>query len=75
MKTMTVGEIKAHFSEILKEVENGKQIGILYGKTKKSVAMIVPYNEPPRPEGRSILQALHYLRGSATLRFATSVRL
>jgi hypothetical protein len=27
------------------EARNGKKAGILYGKTKKPVAMIVPYEE------------------------------
>jgi antitoxin (DNA-binding transcriptional repressor) of toxin-antitoxin stability system len=29
MKVMAVGELKTHFSEILKEVKNGKEVGIL----------------------------------------------
>jgi antitoxin (DNA-binding transcriptional repressor) of toxin-antitoxin stability system len=45
MKTMSVGEVKTHFSEVLEEVKQGNRIGILYGRTKKSVAMIVPYIE------------------------------
>jgi antitoxin (DNA-binding transcriptional repressor) of toxin-antitoxin stability system len=50
MKAMAVGELKTHFSEILKEVKNGKKVGILYGKTKKPIAMIVPYNEEKKNE-------------------------
>jgi antitoxin (DNA-binding transcriptional repressor) of toxin-antitoxin stability system len=50
MKAMAVGEVKTHFSEILKEVKNGKKVGILYGKTKKPIAMIVPYNEGKKSE-------------------------
>jgi antitoxin (DNA-binding transcriptional repressor) of toxin-antitoxin stability system len=45
IKEMTVGEIKTHFSEILQEVKTGKKFGILYGRTKKPIAMIVPYDE------------------------------
>jgi antitoxin (DNA-binding transcriptional repressor) of toxin-antitoxin stability system len=45
MKAMPVGEIKTHFSRILDEVKNGKKIGILFGRAKKPVAMIVPYEE------------------------------
>jgi antitoxin (DNA-binding transcriptional repressor) of toxin-antitoxin stability system len=45
MKAMPVGEVKTHFSEILEEVKQGNRIGILYGRTKKPVAMIVPYIE------------------------------
>jgi len=45
MKAMAVGELKTHFSEILEEVKLGKKIGILYGRTKKPIAMIVPYED------------------------------
>jgi antitoxin (DNA-binding transcriptional repressor) of toxin-antitoxin stability system len=45
MKAMSVGEVKTHFSEVLEEVKQGNRIGILYGRTKKPVAMIVPYIE------------------------------
>jgi antitoxin (DNA-binding transcriptional repressor) of toxin-antitoxin stability system len=50
MKTMAVGAVKAHFSEILKEVKKGKKVGILYGKTKEPIAMIVPYDEEKKVE-------------------------
>jgi antitoxin (DNA-binding transcriptional repressor) of toxin-antitoxin stability system len=45
MKAMSVGEVKTHFSEVLEEVKQGNRIGILYGRTKKPVAMIVPYTK------------------------------
>jgi antitoxin (DNA-binding transcriptional repressor) of toxin-antitoxin stability system len=48
MKALAVGEVKTHFSEILEEVKQGKKVGILYGRTKKPVAMIVPYTEKKR---------------------------
>jgi antitoxin (DNA-binding transcriptional repressor) of toxin-antitoxin stability system len=35
--------LKLIFSEILEEVKQGKTVGILYGRTKKPIAMIVPY--------------------------------
>ena len=40
---MAVAELKAHFAEVLKDVQQGQTIGILYGKARKPVAMIVPY--------------------------------
>lgn len=40
---MSVGELKAQFSEVLERVRSGESVGILYGKKKKPVAMIVPY--------------------------------
>ena len=45
MKEMAVGELKSRFSKILEEVKQGHKIGILYGRIKKPVAMIVPYTE------------------------------
>ena len=40
-----VGELKTHFSAVLEEVKQGQKVGILYGRAKKPVAMIVPYVE------------------------------
>ncbi|EQA45227.1 toxin-antitoxin system, antitoxin component, PHD family [Leptospira broomii serovar Hurstbridge str. 5399] len=42
MKSFPVGELKSHFSEVLEYVKNGEKVGILFGKDKKPVAMIVP---------------------------------
>ena len=42
MKILTVGEFKARFSEVLKEVREGKEIGITYGRNKNLVAKLVP---------------------------------
>ena len=42
MKTMSVGTFKAHFSDVLKLVMAGEEIGILYGKKKEIVAKLVP---------------------------------
>ncbi|MDA3950586.1 MAG: prevent-host-death protein [Spirochaeta sp.] len=43
MKALPVGEIKARFSEVLEKVKRGESFGILYGRKKTPVAMIVPY--------------------------------
>jgi antitoxin (DNA-binding transcriptional repressor) of toxin-antitoxin stability system len=50
MKTMAVGEIKTHFSQILSEVKQGEKIGILFGRAKNPIAMIVPYMEEKKSE-------------------------
>jgi antitoxin (DNA-binding transcriptional repressor) of toxin-antitoxin stability system len=42
MKSMTVGELKANFFEVLKKVQAGEEIAILFGKRKKIVAKLVP---------------------------------
>lgn len=44
MKTLPVGELKTHFSEILNEIKSGEEIIITYGKKKESIAVIVPYS-------------------------------
>ncbi len=45
MKTMAVGELKAHFSEVLEEVKRGQPVAIGYGRRKTKVAVIVPYDQ------------------------------
>ena len=42
MKIMSVGELKTNFSEVLKRVQAGEEIGIAYGKSKVVVARLVP---------------------------------
>ncbi|PJZ43727.1 MULTISPECIES: type II toxin-antitoxin system Phd/YefM family antitoxin [Leptospira] len=45
MKSYAVGELKSHFSEVLEYVKKGEKVGILFGKNKKTIAMIVPINQ------------------------------
>jgi antitoxin (DNA-binding transcriptional repressor) of toxin-antitoxin stability system len=66
MKTFPVGELKAQFSEVLEMVQNGESFGILYGKKKKPIAMIVPYQEHDKKKERK----LGLLEGKATVTFA-----
>jgi len=42
MKIMSVGELKTKFSDVLKRVQAGEEIGIAYGKNKEVVARLVP---------------------------------
>jgi len=53
MKALTVAEIKNNFSDILVKVRKGENYKVLYGKSKKPVAMIVPiqYMDNPRKLG------------------------
>lgn len=44
MKTMSVGQVKAEFSEVLAQVQRGESVAVEFGR-KKKVAMIVPYPE------------------------------
>ena len=64
MKAMAVGELKTHFSQILDEVKHGKKVGILYGRAKKPVAMIVPYYEDKKTERK-----IGILDGKVSIKF------
>jgi antitoxin (DNA-binding transcriptional repressor) of toxin-antitoxin stability system len=44
LKVMSVGEFKTRFSQVLKRVQAGEEIGITYGKSKVVVARLVPRN-------------------------------
>jgi len=61
LRTLGVGEIKARFSDILEQVKGGEKIAVGYGKKRKKVAIIVPYEEKT-PEGK---RRLGLLQGKA----------
>jgi len=65
MKTLPVGELKAQFSEVLDLVKKGETFGILYGKKKKPIAMIVPFTETSIKKEREI----GYLEGKVKVFF------
>ena len=61
MKTLTVGELKTHFSEVLGLVRKGEEIALSYGKKKEKVAVILPYDHyKPKAE-----RQLGLLKGKA----------
>ena len=45
MKSLTVGEFKARFSAVLKEVQAGHPIAITYGKKRATLAVLLPYDQ------------------------------
>ncbi len=54
MQTLTIGELKTRFSEVLEKVRSGQKIVISYGKKKEKVAVIVPYSTYASNQERSI---------------------
>ncbi len=54
MQAINVGELKANFFEVLKKVQAGEEIAILYGKRKKIVAKLAPEIHQKNPEGRLV---------------------
>jgi len=53
---MTVGELKASFSEVIHKVQRGEKVEVLYGRAKKPVARIVPIEEEPKPRRIGLLK-------------------
>ena len=59
MKTLTVAELKAHFSEVLGQMAADDQpVAISYGRRKEKVAALVPYRmvAAPGPRALGVLQ-------------------
>jgi len=54
MEALTVGEFKAHFSDILEKVRKGEEIVISYGKKREKVAVLVPYSRYERRQRRKL---------------------
>ena len=64
MNAMPVGELKTNFSKVLEKVMHGESVGILYGRVKRPVAMIVPYREEIKKERK-----IGILDGKTTIKF------
>ncbi len=58
MRTLTIGELKAGFSEVISAVQAGESIIVCYGRKKQRVAALVPYAEFSADAGRRRLGAL-----------------
>ena len=44
MESISVGELKSCFSEVLERVQKGEEIVISYGKKRRKVAVLLPYD-------------------------------
>ncbi|MCC6825267.1 MAG: type II toxin-antitoxin system Phd/YefM family antitoxin [Acidobacteria bacterium] len=71
MKSLPVGEFKAHFSEVLELVQQGESVGVLYGKGKKPVAKLVPVDAPKQKAKRK----LGILEGKVKFKFAKNFKM
>ena len=45
MKTLTVGEFKSKFSEVIDIIRKGGEIAVSFGKRKEKIAVLVPYDK------------------------------
>ena len=64
MKTMSVGEFKTHFSDVIEQVKSGEKIAVTFGKKKQ----VVGYFLPELPESKS-RRKLGILEGKASVVF------
>ena len=54
MKSIAVGEFKALFSSVIKELQGGHPITITYGKKRTKLAVLVPYDQYVKAAKRQI---------------------
>jgi len=66
MKILQSAEAKTHFSSVLKDVEAGNEVAIAYGKRKKTIAVIIPYEKWKKSQKRQ----LGTLEGKMSVKFA-----
>lgn len=71
MKNLTVGNLKAGFSEVLKDVESGKEIVISYGKSKRKIAVIIPFAKYQK----NLPRKLGILAGKATVKIEADFKM
>jgi prevent-host-death family protein len=71
MKSLPVGELKAHFSEVLEDVKNGETVEIVYGKKKTPVAKLVPIKNKQKAAKRK----LGAWEGKVTVTFASDFKM
>jgi len=45
VKTLTVGEFKAKFSEVIESLLQGEEVAVSYGKKREKIGVVVPYNK------------------------------
>ncbi len=64
MKTMSVGEFKTHFSDVIEQVKSGEKIAVTFGKKRKVVGYFLP--EIPEAKGK---RKLGILEGKASVNF------
>lgn len=70
IQVMSVGELKTNFSEVLKRVQSGEEIGIAYGKNKVIVARLVPKNT-----SKKMKRKIGILDGKGKLKFSRDFKL
>lgn len=55
MKSLTVGQLKSNFSDVLAAVQRGETVTVEYGRKRKPIAQIIPYEVTSQPRKLGIL--------------------
>lgn len=71
MKTISVGDFKSRFSQVLEWIQKGEEVVISYGRKKKEVAVLVDIRKYQKPNKRKLGQ----LDGKASARFAPDFKM
>ena len=69
METLLSTQLTPNFPQIAAGLQKGKRFSILYGRTKKPVAMLVPFEEKPKKRKIGILD------GKAKIEFASDFKM
>lgn len=70
MKTMTVGEFKSHFSDVLEQVKAGVSFAVTYGRKKEVVGYFLPEQQVTKTQRK-----LGTLTESASVEFAADYQM
>jgi antitoxin (DNA-binding transcriptional repressor) of toxin-antitoxin stability system len=71
MRTLTIGELKAQFSEVIQAVQTGEEIAVAFGKKKEIIAYLIPKSARPT----ALKRRLGLLAGRGEVRFADDFKL
>jgi prevent-host-death family protein len=71
MKTLQSAEAKSHFSSVLKDVQAGNEVAIVYGKSKQTVAVIISYEQWKKTKKRE----LGTLKGKVKVKFSADFKM
>ena len=71
MKSMTVGEFKARFSDVIAEVKAGEEIQVTFGKKKE----VVGYFMPKSRSSTSSKRKLGIMEGRAAATFSDDFKM
>ncbi|MDR0909077.1 MAG: type II toxin-antitoxin system prevent-host-death family antitoxin [Spirochaetaceae bacterium] len=67
MTKMMVSDFKAHFSDALDKIRNGKSVEVLYGRRGTPVGVFMPYKKYKKLEAKPQKREVGWLEGVGKL--------